>query len=395
MDRRAHLARVAATDEYQTLRQRFVDHFYFSGRVAVNIQPDLNGDQVTFADQTIYMGLALLVFTSEMALLTRAGADVSDARARVKELLDGIAVLETLANTRFGSSDTAPNGLFVRDDITGPSDSRLGGRFQVVTSDWQNPAQENASPSIDQVFGLMMGLYGVVAFSGDSDLVQQAKATSSRLFDYARRTDFILRLPNGSATRRGSDMRWLSSLANGVNKAITGIDLFQECRINVDGLRIPLNGIAAFWSDSHTPQIISSLTGQVLHVPIIGNDVKINSFALHLLLMALSPSEVWTQTDLERVALRANHHLSAMLYADVHATVPASFNSAIVDAILDACPETGAQSSLSAATGWGHDNRWIRCTDIFQPNADIATYSGVDWLLLRNLRQLLFGGAIT
>jgi hypothetical protein len=394
MDRRAHLAVVAETDEYQTLRQRFIDHFYFSGRVAVQVAPHLNGDQITFADQTIYMGLALLVFASEMALLRRAGADFSDARSRVKELLDGIAVLETLGNERFGSSDTAPNGLFVRDDITGPNDARLGRRFHTVTSDWQNPAQENSSPSGDQVFGLMMGLYGVVALSGDSDLTQQAKATSSRLFDYARRTDFILRLPNGIATRRGSDMRWLSFLANGLNKAITGIDLFPECRINVDGFRIPLNGIGAFWSDPRTPQVISALTGQVLHVPIIGNDVEINSFALHLLLMALSPSEVWSQADLERVALRANHHLSAMLYADAHATVPASFNSAVVDAILTACPETGPQSSLSPTTGWGHDNRWIRCTDIFQPNGDVDSYSGVDWLLLRNLQQLLFGGTI-
>jgi hypothetical protein len=50
---------------------------------------------------------------------------VSDVHLRVEEHLDGIEGLERQGNERFGSSDTNPNGLFVRDDITGPSHSAL------------------------------------------------------------------------------------------------------------------------------------------------------------------------------------------------------------------------------------------------------------------------------
>ncbi|HUY32798.1 MAG TPA: hypothetical protein VMV69_08450 [Pirellulales bacterium] len=378
-------------DKYQLIRSRFINNFYFSGRVAVEIVPDVGGNEITFGDQTIYMGLALIAFSAEMALLRRAGVDASDARRLVKELLDGIEELERQANSRFGSSDANPDGLFARDDITGPTDPRLGGRFTTVNSDWQHPEKENASPSGDQVFGLMMGLHSVVKLSGDDTFVQQSRGISSRLFEYARRTDFILQLPNGNPTRRGSDMRWLASLANGLNKAITGVDRFRDSHIRIEGFPIPLNAVAALWSDSTTPATIAELAGRTLHVPIINKDFELNSSALHLLLMALSASEVWTQGDLELVAMRCHHHLSAMLYADDHGTLPRAFDVAAIDQILDACPDGGPRAGLNPASGWAHDDRWIRCTDIFKPNKGNAAYNGLDWLVLCNCRRLVSG----
>jgi hypothetical protein len=304
-------------------------------------------------------------------------------------LLNGIAELEQKANERYGVGGR-PNGLFVRDDITGPDDPRLGGRFQVVRSDWQHPEQENESPSGDQIFGLMNGLYGIVRFSGDDVLIGRARAISSRLFDYARRTFFILRLPNGNATQRGADVRWLASLLHGLNMVITGEDHFSECRVEVGILRLPLNGIATFWDDSDTPATIAQSTGQTIHVPVINKNIELNSFALHIMLMALSPSEVWSQDELESVALKANHHLAVLLYCQAHGKHPAAFDAPVIDQILDACPTEGPHADLSSTTGWQHDNRWIRCTNIFDPNDGQEAFNGLDWLLLHNYRWLVF-----
>ena len=164
--------KMALSDKYRALRKRFLEGFYFQGRVAEFIDPSVSGGKAKFADQTIYMGQALLVFSTEMAVLKDSGQDASDARARIKQILDAIDELDLKADERLGGgAGSPPNGLFVRDDIDGPNDPRLGGRFKEVDSDWQNPEKENASPSGDQIFGLMYGLLGVVRYSGDDILI--------------------------------------------------------------------------------------------------------------------------------------------------------------------------------------------------------------------------------
>ena len=380
---------VSESDKYSAIRSRFLDSFYFQGRVASHIRPGLNGDEITFGDQTIYMGQALLALSAEMAVTNSSGNDRSDAHALIGELLIGIEELERKANERYGGEQYT-HGLFVRDDIVGPEDSRLDGRFRAVNSDWQNPELENDSPSGDQIFGLLNGLYGVVRFSSDDTLANKARMISSRLFEYARKTFFILRLPSGSATKRGSDVRWLSSLLHGLNKAITGEDRFDESFIKIGDVPLPLNGVAAFWDSHTTPELVAQLTGEEINIPIMDIRVALNSFALHILLMALSPTEVWTQTELERVASRANHHLSAIIYAYLHGASPQYFDVENIDIILDACPIEGPHSGLSSQSGWQHDNRWVRCTNIFEPNDGQDAHNGLDWLLLYNFRQLVF-----
>jgi len=352
----------------------------------------VKGNKVKFADQTIYLGQALMAFSTEMAVLRDTDRDVADARARVKTLLDAVDELDRKADEAFGGQPGALNGFFARDDIEGPADGRLGSRFAVVESDWQFPEKENASPSGDQIFGLMNGLFCVQRFSGDTDLATQSRAISSRLYDYARRSFFVLKLPNGEPTRRGSDMRWLASLMHGLNRTTTGEDLFSESRIKILGEPVPITGIASFWDSPKTATSVQQLAGASIRLPVVNEELELNSFALHILLMSMAPSEVWEQREIEGLAVRANHHLSALLYAHVHGVQPQDFSEQVVQQILDACPETGPRASVDPSTGWAHDNRWVRCTSIFDPAVGNEEYNGVDWLVLHNLHELVYAG---
>ena len=243
---------MSLSPKYQTLRQRFFDKFFFDGLVAEFVDPATPGGQVKFADQTIYMGQALMVLASETAILEATGGTTGDTHNRIKAILDAVDRLDAAAEAYFGE-DASLNGFFLRDDVTGPDDPRLESRFAVCHSDFQNPAAENASPSGDQIFGLLYGLSMVVHFAGNDGLGVRAREVSTRLYDYARRNRFVLRLPNGEATRRGSDMRWLSSLLHGLNHDVTGQDLFDESEIEILGQRLPLTGVAAMWTTRPLP----------------------------------------------------------------------------------------------------------------------------------------------
>ena len=85
------------------------------------------------------------------------------------------------------------------------------------------------------------------------------------------------------------------------------------------------------------------------------------------MLLVLSSAEVWSQAELERVAARANHHLAALLCGEVHQVTPNTFTEQVVSAILDACLAEGPRSGLGAEGDLQHDNRRIRCTNIFEP----------------------------
>jgi hypothetical protein len=138
--------------------------------------------------------------------------------------------------------------------------------------------------------------------------------------------------------------------------------------------------------------LIASSAGQSVNVPGIDKPLELNSFSLHILLMALAPAEVWDPEQLEKVAVKCNHHLAALLNCQVHNTLPSGFDQGSVQQILDTCPETGPRASLAATTGWSHDNRWVRCSNIFNQNGGTEQYNAVDWLVLYNLSQIVFAG---
>lgn len=110
--------------------------------------------------------------------------------------------------------------------------------------------------------------------------------------------------------------------------------------------------------------------------------------------MALAPSDVWSQAELELVASKSNHHFSVLLYCIRHIRrVPGLFGRSEIEAILAKCPDSGPRASAPAETGWNKDNRWIRSADLGQSSTGGSEeYNGVDWLVLYNVSQLAFLG---
>jgi hypothetical protein len=378
-------ARLSLSPKYESIRQRFLDSFYYAGHVAVSIEDD----HITFGDQTIYMGQALIFLASELYIRRKIGMDPGPALDKIQEILTALDQLDLAAEPLFGYPP-AIDGFIARDNITGPDDPRLGHRFTKVSSDWKNP--EDAAPSGDQIFGLLNGMLFLVRLSEDSTIIDKAKEVSDRVFQYAQRFKFQLRLPNGDFVKRGSDMRALSSIMHGLNYAITGKDRFNECRIEVKlplvGLKdVDLKPIASFWDQ--VGERAAEIMRSNVTIPLLG-EFKINSYAEHMLLMAIAPSDIWSKEEFEKAALAVNHHLAVLVYALFHGAKPDSFGLADIQAILDRCPDNGPRSDLPVKTGWQKDNRWIRCSSIDTPESGQKIFNGIDFLMLYNLAEIVF-----
>ena len=366
---------------YIALRKRYIEQFYFKGSIAAWYNPSSN--TIDFGDQTIEMGMALTLFSLEAERLRKLGKSTDDSIAKINEILDAFDELDRKANSRYGGTSQL-DGFFVRDDIEGVLDARLANRFAVVHSDWQGGAEkEMDTPSGDQIINLMAGLFAVKHYSGDPRLADRAKSTADRIFEYARRCNFSLKKPDGKTTRRGSEVFYYASLVNGVNKAITGVDNFDKCRIELPtGQQTSLKGVAAFWSDESTASSLANLSGREFDVPGIDQKLELNSFALHIILTLLSIDDVWDQAQLEKVAIKSNHHLSTLTYCKRRGVPSQSFSTDDIVDILLRCPDTGPKQSNPASDGWSHDNRWIRCTNIFENTSGSNEYNGVDWMML-------------
>ena len=365
---------------YQAIRQRFCADFFYAGLVAERIEDS----SIKFGDQTIYMGQALIWLATEAHLRQRLGQDTADTHGMIEQIFAAVDQLDLDAEQLFGHPPTL-DGFIARDNITGANDPRLAGRFQEAHSDWQNP--EDAAPSGDQVFGLLYGLWFVVRLVQDDALVARARELSDRIFLHVKEARFVLKLPDGQAVKRGGDLRWLSSLLHGLNSDITGRDRFDECRIEVLGLPVNLNSVAAFWdgAGSQAAQLLRS----EIDFPGLGKQ-SINSFAAHILLMAIAPGNVWSKQEFERAALAVNHHFAALTYALAHQTRPDPFGYADIAVTLDRCPADGPRSDLPVETGWQKDNRWIRCSNIDEPEGGHSQYNGADFMMLHNLAQIVF-----
>lgn len=366
--------------KYSAIRRRFFDDFYYSGHIAQEIE----GERIKFADQTIYMGQALIFLATEAFIKRRLGDDAQHTLSTIDQILDECDRLDLAAETLYGYPSML-DGFIVRDNVIGPKDPRLGGRFAEVGSDWQIPG--NAAPSGDQIFGILYGLWFVAKLIEVSNIVDKAQALSDRLYTFAQRCNFELRLPNGELVKRGADMRWLASLLHGLNKDITGMDRFHESRFMLLGLDQKLNSVATFW-DHAGARAEDALRGE-FDIPVLGK-VSIKSFSAHIALMAIAPTDIWTKEEFEAAAMSVNHHFAVLTYALAHGTQPATFNARDVWAILDRCPDSGPRSDLPVETGWQTDNRWIRSRNVGKPAVGHSAYNGVDYLMLHNLSQIVF-----
>lgn len=375
---RKDIPKIEFSARYQKIRQKFFEQFYFHGLVAEYV----SSDEVKFADCTIYMGHALIFLASEVKLKRQRGEDPGESLAKIREILDMIETLDREAEPLFGA-ESRLDGFFIRDNIR---EEHYPGHSKKFVSDAQNPS--SASPSGDQIFGLLMGLWAVVHLTEDSASIQRAKEISDRIYRYAQRCNFILTLPNGEENKRGSDVRWLSSLLHGLNKDITGIDRFSKSKIEVLGIAIPLNSVASFWNDAGNN--VSQWCNREVEIPGLGKKA-INSFAIHILLMAVSISDLWSEQVFENTAIQTNHQLSALLRALAHNRLPLSFGYRDIQSILDKCPENGPSGNNSPETTWHKDSRWIRCKDLQDQGSPGLDYNGVDFLMLHNLMLLVFG----
>jgi len=95
---------------------------------------------------------------------------------------------------------------------------------------------------------------------------------------------------------------------------------------------------------------------------------------------------------LEPLGLKCNHHLAVLYNRQTHGSIPGSVSEQAVLDILDLCPREGPRASLDAMTGWRKDNRWVRCTNIFDPGGGNEEYNGLDWMVLHNFEQLVYAG---
>ena len=186
-------------------------------------------------------------------------------------------------------------------------------------------------------------------------------------------------------------MRWLASLLNGLNKKVTGVDQFDDSHFKVMGVPVKLNTVADFWNNSGNNA--ASIFRATIHIPGLGEE-SINSFAAHIILMAIAPGNIWSQDELEQAALAVNHHLAALTYAAAHGTLPQRFGYDAVADILDRCPDTGPRSDLSVELGWHKDNRWIRSANLDDAGDGQKEYNGVDFLVLHNVARIVFSGLI-
>lgn len=366
--------------KYQNIRKRFIEKFYYKGHVSEFIEEK----RIKFADQTIYMGQTLILFATEVYIKRRIGENPESSIQKIKEIFAAIDQLDLAAEQLYGHSAEL-NGFIARDNITGVNDPRLNSRFEQVDSDWQKP--EDAAPSGDQIFGLMAGLWFTVKYSEDNELIEQAMAIADRVFVHVKEQKFELKLPNGEDVKRGGDIRWLSSLLHGLNYSITGKDRFGECRIDILGIEFKLNPVAAFWDN--VGDEAAQLLQTKVSIPLLGEQA-INSFAAHIMLMAIAPTEIWTKQQFEKAALSVNHHFAVLVYSISHNELPGSFGVDDIESILDKCPNDGPRSDLSVETGWQKDNRWIRCSNIDTPGSGHKEYNGVDFLILHNLAQMIF-----
>ena len=376
------------TPKYVALRDRFFRDFYYSGLVADAI----DGDWIKFADQTLYMGQTLTFLATEAGIKNRLGQEANETHSIIREMLKAVDELDLAAEPMFGAAPGL-DGFVARDNITGPHDPRLKRRWARVASDGQNP--KNASPSGDQIFGLMSGLWFVVRYVNDSGIAEDAKALSNRLFGYAKRCNFYLTRPDGRhldgvPVERGEDMRWLSSLLHGMNKNVTGLDCFHDCRIEIGPIPLGLQAIATIW-DRLGPDATRLLRTEI-NIPGIGT--RRLTFVAHLVLMAIAPSDIWSKDEFESAALGVNHHLAVLAYSLAHNTKPSRFGYPEIIDIMNRCPDDGPRGDLPTDTGWQRDNRWIRCSEIHLPQEDARRYFGVDFLMLHNLAALTFSDAV-
>ena len=352
---------------YTSVRQRFLEYFFFDGIVA-NAAVVENGSlkHLAFADTSINIGQAMIAFTSEYAI-----RDLNNDQEGRNNSVDIIKMM--MGTVR----NLLKNGYLERDDVK-EKDLRVTSRHGndvTLESDFIKRNVRNNEASIDQMIGVMTGLYAVQYHfknTPHNQMVEDARSMINEMFHYLLRNDFTVKRPDGVKVKRGSDASGLSTLLHGIYKGATGKDDFHNIK---DG-----KNIATVWDRGG---ILSEL---LVILRNLGVDIK--TYSVHMALMLLCSDMVWTQPQLERSG-NHKHHLSSLLYVWYHPPDSAPLMT----------PWSSISTQLEATTTgpardepfWNRDNIWVRGGTPAEKSSQNEWYNGVDYMLLHNLGKLAYG----
>ncbi len=98
--------------KYLKIRQRYLQKFFWQGMSAEFVEGEGDSTHVKFADQTIYMGFAMLTFAGECRILSDAGLDTTQSERVLAQLLSGFEELDGAAEEKLYGTSQA--GFFVK-----------------------------------------------------------------------------------------------------------------------------------------------------------------------------------------------------------------------------------------------------------------------------------------
>ncbi len=215
---------------YLAVRQQMLSEYFYNGYIAHQIY--VNSQEVThitFGDQTIDMGFALVTFSQEARILEDHGMDPSGSEHVVTIILEAFDCLQGYAVQQLYPNGVA-EGFFIRDFVSGgqpgqtidppqppgpalpqpPSLHSPDQWRQGVPSGWRISSDfdatyyysyaENglvytqAAESIDQVSYLMNGWWSVTKYDPDQAAVATAKEQTILTMGYLTNSDIYFRL---------------------------------------------------------------------------------------------------------------------------------------------------------------------------------------------------------
>jgi hypothetical protein len=428
------------TPRYQEVRERFLKRFYFSGACADHVDVDHGKDvAIGFADQTCYLGDALVVFATEAWIDRQDDGQVNtfDSLAKIKELFDYFDKLDEAAEPRFhlGDGQSVQDGLFVRDDILGVHDTRFANRFLRVKSDFvsgkdiHDAKYWDCAPSLDQVVYLMVGCVAVKQLSGEAELAKKAEERSNRLFTALQKKKFWYHFRNQPSPTavRGAEPYLMWPVLNELHYQTTGkrepssgivLDVggdFKDLLATMcDPQSTKTECLRDFWEDDSYRVFVmyenARHIGEELWdklIPAVAKPYIANREMLGL--WGVAATDVWKQAELEK-AIEATHFGPGepisrllpipLLYTSVEhrnqrgkkirvAPLSHKFQEEC-EAALAALPANGPLSKPGDDLhhNWFRARRWSQFRQIERDTERTERhYNGLDWMLLHNLMR--------
>lgn len=244
--------------KYLAYRQRFLDNFFYVGQVAEQITLDESRENVTvtFADQTIDMGWALMNFAMESKLLSDAGYEGDTSSLGAENILrlmlrtfeyelDQVGELALFDN----AEDREVPGFFIRDFIRADNqaDYHLSidrvDNLEGVTDEWtllvgsdnvetngQAKDPMDAACGVDQIAYMFMGWWAVEKWSNSASNRAMAREQAARVMDWLIESGYELRAPNGERIPdgRGGGAQGAAGFFTRMATEITGHNYWLE-----------------------------------------------------------------------------------------------------------------------------------------------------------------------